>query len=84
MQGFINFQGSTIKDNNAFYIPAADAEVSIVDARDIAAVAVQALINEDKHYNKTYMVTGCDDDDDGEGSGMAWEFKVDDIMIYII
>ena len=27
MQGFINFQGTTIKSNNAFYIPAEDAKV---------------------------------------------------------
>ena len=58
MQGFINFQGSTIKSNNAFYIPAEDAKVSIVDARDIAAVAVQALINGDRHKNKSYLITG--------------------------
>jgi uncharacterized protein YbjT (DUF2867 family) len=58
MQGFINFQGSTIKGNNAFYIPAEDAKVSFVDARDIAAVAVKALVDGEKHYNKTYMVTG--------------------------
>lgn len=58
MQGFINFQSSTIKSNNAFYIPAEDAKVSIVDARDIAAVAVKALVDGDKHYNKTYLITG--------------------------
>lgn len=58
MQGFINFQGATIKSNNAFYIPAEDAKVSFVDARDIAAVAVKALVGGDKHYNKTYVVTG--------------------------
>jgi uncharacterized protein YbjT (DUF2867 family) len=58
MQGFINYQGPTIKNNNAFYIPAADAKVSFVDARDIAAVAVKSLMDGDRHYNKTYMVTG--------------------------
>jgi len=58
MQGFINFQGTTIKSNNAFYVPAEDAKVSFVDARDIAAIAVKALVEGDKHYNKTYMVTG--------------------------
>src|SRR5918999_4192119 len=58
MQGFINFQGTTIKNNNAFYIPAEDAKVSIVDARDIAAVAVKALVNGERHYNKTYLITG--------------------------
>jgi uncharacterized protein YbjT (DUF2867 family) len=58
MQGFINFQGPTIKSNNAFYIPAEDAKVSFVDARDIAAIAVRALVDGDKHYDKTYTVTG--------------------------
>jgi uncharacterized protein YbjT (DUF2867 family) len=59
MQGFINFQGPTIKSNNAFYLPAEDAKVSIVDVRDIAAVAKQTLItNNDKHNNKTYLITG--------------------------
>jgi uncharacterized protein YbjT (DUF2867 family) len=52
MQGFINFQGTTIKSNNAFYIPAEDAKVSFVDARDIAAVAVKALVDGDQHYKK--------------------------------
>ena len=58
MQGFINFHGSTIKNNGAFYIPAEDAKVSIVDARDIAAVAVKALMDGERHYNKIYSVTG--------------------------
>jgi uncharacterized protein YbjT (DUF2867 family) len=58
MQGFINFQGATIKSNNAFYVPAEDAKVSFVDSRDIAAVAVKALLEGDKYYSKTYMITG--------------------------
>ena len=44
MQGFINFQGTTIKSNNAFYIPAEDAKVSFVDARDIASVVVKVSV----------------------------------------
>jgi uncharacterized protein YbjT (DUF2867 family) len=59
MQGFINFQSPTIKINNAFYLPAQDAKVSIVDVRDIAAVAVKAFTDEnDKHNNKIYLITG--------------------------
>jgi uncharacterized protein YbjT (DUF2867 family) len=58
MQGFINFHGHTIKSNNAFYMPADDAKVSFVDARDIAAVAVKALLDGDIHYNKSYLITG--------------------------
>jgi uncharacterized protein YbjT (DUF2867 family) len=60
MQGFINFQSPSIKNNNAFYLPAGDAKVSIVDVRDIASVAVKALSKNgfDKHKNKAYLITG--------------------------
>lgn len=58
MQNFINFHSPSIKGNNAFYVPIEDAKVSLVDVRDIAAVAVKSLIDEDKHKNKTYLITG--------------------------
>ena len=58
MQNFINFHTPSIKGNNAFYIPLDDAKVSLVDVRDIAAIAVKSLIDEDKHKNKTYLITG--------------------------
>ena len=58
MQNFINFHSPSIKGNNAFYIPLEDAKVSLVDVRDIAAVAVKSLIDKDKHKNKTYLITG--------------------------
>jgi uncharacterized protein YbjT (DUF2867 family) len=58
MQNFINFHSPSIKGNNAFYIPLEDAKVSLVDVRDIAAVAVKSLIDEDRHKNKIYLITG--------------------------
>ena len=59
MQNFINFHSPSIKGNNAFYIPLEDAKVSLVDVRDIAAIAVKSLIDEeDRHKNKTYLITG--------------------------
>ena len=59
MQNFINFHSPSIKGTNAFYIPLEDAKVSLVDVRDIAAVAVKSLIDEeDRHRNKTYLITG--------------------------
>src|ERR687898_2690882 len=58
MQNFINFHSPSIKGNNAFYLPLEDAKVSLVDGRDIAAVAVKSLLDEDKHKNKTYLITG--------------------------
>ena len=56
MQGLLNFC-STIKDNNAFYAAAGNAKVSVVDVRDIAAVAVAAL-TEAGHDGKIYDITG--------------------------
>lgn len=60
MQNLINFHSSSIKNNNAFYLPLEDAKVSLVDVRDIAAVAVKSLTEDrnDKHDNKTYLITG--------------------------
>jgi uncharacterized protein YbjT (DUF2867 family) len=58
MQNFVNFHSPSIKGNNAFYVPLEDAKVSLVDVRDIAGVAVKSLIDEDKHKNKTYLITG--------------------------
>ena len=56
MQGLLGFR-STIKEKNAFYAAAGDAKVSIVDVRDIAAVAVAAL-TAPGHEGKTYDLTG--------------------------
>src|ERR671919_770344 len=60
MQNFINYFSQTIKEQDAFYVPAGDGKVSFVDVRDIAAVAVQALLNESKHGQKAYNITGPD------------------------
>src|SRR5918995_2390831 len=57
MQNFINLHSPSIKSNNAFYRPLEDAKVSLVDVRDIAAVAVKSL-TDDKYNNKTYLITG--------------------------
>ncbi len=61
MQNFINFHGHSIKNNNAFYLPLENAKVSVVDVRDIAAVAVKALTengDNNKYDNKKYLITG--------------------------
>ena len=62
MQNFITFYSHSIKTQGAFYVPAGDAKTSFVDVRDIAAVAVQALLSNknggDKHTGKAYDITG--------------------------
>ena len=60
MQNFVNFYSHMIKEQDALSLPAGDGKVSFVDARDIAAVAVQTLTcnNDGRHYSKTYDITG--------------------------
>ena len=75
MQNFINYFSQTIKEQDAFYVPAGDGKVSFVDVRDIAAVAVQALLNESKHGQKAYNITGPD----GISYGQAAEILSNEI-----
>lgn len=56
MQGLLGFRQS-ISTEGHFFAPADDAAVSLVDVRDIAAVAVAALTQKG-HENKTYDITG--------------------------
>jgi uncharacterized protein YbjT (DUF2867 family) len=56
MQGLLAFR-STIAAEGRFFAPVGDARVSVVDVRDIAAVAAAAL-TEDGHEGRTYDITG--------------------------
>ncbi|GAB3252339.1 SDR family oxidoreductase [Larkinella harenae] len=56
MQGLIGFRDSIVKQG-AFFATAGKAAVSIIDSRDIAAVAVEALLNSE-HEGKVYDLTG--------------------------
>jgi uncharacterized protein YbjT (DUF2867 family) len=49
--------GKSIGSEGRFFAPAGDARVSVVDVRDIAAVAVAAL-TQTGHEGKTYDITG--------------------------
>jgi uncharacterized protein YbjT (DUF2867 family) len=56
MQGLLGFR-SLIASQGRFFAPVSDARVSIVDVRDIAAVAASAL-TENRHEGKVYEITG--------------------------
>jgi uncharacterized protein YbjT (DUF2867 family) len=59
MQNFLTRSSQTLKNQNAFYLPAGDGKISFVDARDVAAVAVEVLTkNGSQHLNKVYDITG--------------------------
>jgi len=57
MQNYANLFGYTIKTQNAFYQPVGDGKVSLVDVRDIAAVAATVL-TKSGHENRAYNLTG--------------------------
>lgn len=57
MQNLV-FDAETIRNQNAIFAPMGDGKIGMVDARDIAAVAVIAL-TEDGHEGKTYVLTGA-------------------------
>jgi uncharacterized protein YbjT (DUF2867 family) len=57
MQNMVNFNAATINTQNAFYGSEGDGQVSQIDIRDVAAVAVKVL-TEDGHVGKTYTLTG--------------------------
>jgi uncharacterized protein YbjT (DUF2867 family) len=59
MQNFVTRSSQTLKTQNAISLPAGDAKISLVDARDVAAVAAEVLTgNGSQHMNKVYDITG--------------------------
>jgi uncharacterized protein YbjT (DUF2867 family) len=57
MQNMVNYDAPTIDTQSAFYGSEGDGRVSHIDIRDVAAVAVKAL-TEDDHAGKAYTLTG--------------------------
>ena len=57
MQNSVTFMGKTIRAESAFYSASGQAQISHVDVRDIAAVAVQAL-TDPNHEGRAYTLSG--------------------------
>jgi uncharacterized protein YbjT (DUF2867 family) len=57
MQNYVVYQAGTIKSQGAFYLPDRDARISVIDTRDIGAVAAKAL-TESGHEGKAYSLSG--------------------------
>jgi len=57
MQNLVNYNAATIASQNAFYGCQGDGAVSVIDIRDIAAVAVIVLAATG-HEGKSYALTG--------------------------
>jgi uncharacterized protein YbjT (DUF2867 family) len=59
MQNFSTLMGATIRNEGIFYSLNAEGKISYVDARDVAAVATEALTKEG-HHGKAYTITGSE------------------------
>lgn len=58
MQNWLGDLAETVQKEGAIYSAVGDGIVPFIDARDIAAVAAQVLLNPEKHRGKTYVLTG--------------------------
>jgi uncharacterized protein YbjT (DUF2867 family) len=59
MQNLVNYNAGTIRSENAFYGCQGDGAVSVIDIRDIAAVAV-IILAATGHEGKSYVLTGSE------------------------
>jgi uncharacterized protein YbjT (DUF2867 family) len=57
MQNYVTFSAQMVKDGMC-YAATADAAQSLIDVRDIAAVAAQILLSPAAHAGKAYTLTG--------------------------
>ena len=55
MQNFLSF---IQPKSGTIYLPLGEASVSLIDARDVAAVAADIMLPGAHHYGKTYLLTG--------------------------
>jgi uncharacterized protein YbjT (DUF2867 family) len=65
MQNWLGEVAETVRSEGAIYAAIGEGRVPFIDARDIAAVAAEALLHPEKHSGKRYVLTG------GEAVGYA-------------
>jgi len=58
MQNFATYHRENIRNLNTIYQPQGDGRSSFVHVKDIAAVAVELILNQQKYRGKAYDVTG--------------------------
>lgn len=58
MQNWLGEVAQTVKADQTIYAAIGEGKVPFIDVRDIAAVAVEALLNAKNHVAKTYVLTG--------------------------
>lgn len=72
-QNFHTFWGDGVREHDVIALPAADARVAFVDARDIAASAAAALTRDDIELDRAYTITGPEAIDHTEAAAILSE-----------
>lgn len=60
MQNWLGEVAETVRSEGAIYAAIGDGRVPFIDARDIAAVAAEALLYPEKHSGQRYVLTGSE------------------------
>lgn len=60
MQNWLGEVAETVKSDGAIYAAIGDGRVPFIDARDIAAVAAEALLRPEDHAGQNYVLTGSE------------------------
>ncbi len=58
MQNWLDDVAETVRNEQTIYAAIGDGRVPFIDARDIAAVAAEALLNPQRHAGQRYVLTG--------------------------
>lgn len=58
MQNWLGEVAETVRKEGVIYAAIGEGKVPFIDARDIAAVAAEALLHPEKHNQKHYVLTG--------------------------
>lgn len=58
MQNWLDDAAETVRNEQTIYAAIDDGRVPFIDARDIAAVAAEALLNPQRHAGQRYVLTG--------------------------
>ena len=66
MQNIVAYNAQSIRTDGAFYSAMADARISLVDVRDVGAVAAAILAGPDRHSGNIYELNGPEAVTNGE------------------
>ncbi len=58
MQNWLGDEAKTVREEGIIYSAIGEGKVPFIDARDIAAVAAEALLHPEKHSGQRYILTG--------------------------